>query len=400
MTVTIHRGQNQIGGSILEVRTDAARVILDIGAQLDEETPQTPPIEGLFRGRPAYDAVFITHYHSDHVGLARQLLPGIPVYMGEKAAAIYTASANYLGKPGLTPAGFLRSGETIRIRDLDVTPFLCDHSAFDAYMLLLTCGGKSVLYTGDFRANGRKSFPALLQRLPPVDVLITEGTTLSRAPAAPLRERELEKIACRALQGCVAPAFICMAATNLDRCVTAFRAARQCGRVFLQDAYTACVAAAAGGSIPNPGTFGRDRLRVFQTDGSERQHSVLEQFPQSGIKKADIPRQRYLMCVRPSMQRYLASLDALGPFAGGVLFYSMWSGYKEKADMAAFLQFMQDRGVRVVDLHTSGHADPAAILALIGDVQPRCIIPVHTGNAAWFAAHTDRTVIDDNVFSL
>ena len=38
-----------------------------------------------------------------------------------------------------------------------ITPFLTDHSAFDAYMLLVEGAGKRVLYTGDFRRHGRKS---------------------------------------------------------------------------------------------------------------------------------------------------------------------------------------------------------------------------------------------------
>ena len=37
MNIKIHRGQNQIGGSIIEVSTEQARVFLDIGIELDEE---------------------------------------------------------------------------------------------------------------------------------------------------------------------------------------------------------------------------------------------------------------------------------------------------------------------------------------------------------------------------
>ena len=35
MNIRIHRGQNQIGGSIIEVSTEQARVFLDIGIELD-----------------------------------------------------------------------------------------------------------------------------------------------------------------------------------------------------------------------------------------------------------------------------------------------------------------------------------------------------------------------------
>ena len=68
----------------------------------------------------------------------------------------------------------------IRIGDITVTPFRCDHSAYDAYMYLAEADGEKVLYTGDFRSHGRQDFEKLLQALPKVDTLITEGTSLSR----------------------------------------------------------------------------------------------------------------------------------------------------------------------------------------------------------------------------
>ena len=37
MKIKIWRGQNQIGGSIIEVASDTTRVILDIGSNLDEK---------------------------------------------------------------------------------------------------------------------------------------------------------------------------------------------------------------------------------------------------------------------------------------------------------------------------------------------------------------------------
>lgn len=78
----------------------------------------------------------------------------------------------------------------------------------------------------------------------------------------------------------------------------------------------------------------------------------------------------------------------------------MWDGYKVKEDIAEFLQFMQDKGVRIVDLHTSGHADAETVHKLIRDIAPKYIIPVHTENADWFNQCEGRTVISDKVFSL
>ena len=64
--------------------------------------------------------------------------------------------------------------------------------------------------------------------------------------------------------------------------------------------------------------------------------------------------------------------------------YSMWSGYQQQPAMSSFIKECEDMGLKTVALHTSGHADPDTIRALIERVQPTEIIPVHTENAGWF----------------
>ncbi len=397
VTVTIHRGQNQIGGSIVEIASDNARIILDAGSELDEEIPAAPQIEGLFFGRADYDAAFISQYHGDHLGLCDQILPEIPVYIGRGAAAVINTARRYQNRLEYRFAGFYEAEKPIAVGDLRVTPHLCDHSAFDSYMFEVSCSGKTLLYSGDFRANGRKSFPWLLKRLPYADVLIVEGTTLSRAGAQPRTEAELESIATTEMESTDAPVFILQAATNIDRIVTVFKAARHCGRVLLQDLYTAEIASAAGGGIPNPKTF--SGIRAFITDGGNGRYTLLDQnYPKAKIGCAEIAKRRFVMCVRPTMQGYLERLSQKMPFDGGLLFYSMWDGYKAKPDVAEFLHFMRSKGVRVVDLHTSGHADAKTILELIEAAQPAYLIPVHTENADWFEHRGNYTVVHSKVF--
>jgi len=57
----------------------------------------------------------------------------------------------------------LKSGERVQTGDFRMTPLLTDHSAFDAYMLVIEAAGRHVLYTGDFRKHGRKS--ALVEKM-------------------------------------------------------------------------------------------------------------------------------------------------------------------------------------------------------------------------------------------
>ena len=91
MEINIIRGQNQIGGSIIEISSKNTKIILDIGSNLEAKEIVVPEIDGLFKGEAKYDGVLISHYHSDHVGLATRILPDIPIYIyiWEKKAMKY-----------------------------------------------------------------------------------------------------------------------------------------------------------------------------------------------------------------------------------------------------------------------------------------------------------------------
>lgn len=383
MKIKIHRGQNQIGGSIIEIASDSTKIILDIGAELDEaDDPTIPNINGLFNGEPGYNAAFLSHYHIDHIGLAGKILKEIPIYMGKRAFEIMLSSNKYRNiKSNFSPL-FMSNGDTITIENLRITPFSCDHSAFDSYMLLIENENKKLLYTGDFRANGRNDFPELLKRLPKVDVVITEGTTLSRNfDGRNIEEKKLEEIGVNAIKNSTAPCFIYCASTNIDRLITARNIAKRTDRFFLEDIYTAQMAACSGVNEIAPK---RDEIYAFLTRGGDKEYNALQQFFNAKIGKDTIATKQFVMTVRPSMCGYLEKLSEKVSFNGGILFYAMWKGYRDQENVRNFLEFMEQKGCKIHILHTSGHADSETIDELIAAVSPKTIIPVHTENADYF----------------
>ena len=383
--IKIHRGQNQIGGNIIEIASRNTRILLDVGLELGQETAILPDIEGLF-DTPAFDAVFVSHYHGDHLGLAYYIDRDIPLYIGEASYKIVKAADEYKGIETITPAGFLEHGKAVSIGDIKVTAFLCDHSAFDSYMLLCEADGERILYTGDFRSNGRKSFGRLLNDLPcKVDKLICEGTTLSRTTTHKSKtEAELEELAVAEFRNTSGPIFLLQSSTNIDRIVTMYRAAKRTGRVFLQELYMAEATSAIGGNIPNP-----QFSDVYAFITNPKRHDALTKYQRMG--KARIAKSPFVMCVRSSMLRYLQGLAKICSFENGLLVYSMWTGYKEQPAMAKFIDECQNLGLRLVDLHTSGHAYPDTIRTLIAHVNPDEIIPIHTENPAWFSENTQKS---------
>lgn len=395
MEIIIHRGQNQIGGSIVEVATKKTRIVFDVGVNLDEnEIVDIPKIEGLFSAPQLYDAVFISHYHSDHIGLLDFVVPNIPIFMGEKAYNIFKSASEYRGKSSSFKPKFVYDKIAITVGDITITPFLCDHSAFDAYMFLIEADKKKVLYTGDFRANGRLNFDELLSELPKVDTLIIEGTTLTRENnTLNIEEEFLEELAIRELQKHKGPAFIMMSAMNIERLVTAYNAAKTTDRIFLEDIYTAEIAASVDSEIPKPN--GKLPAKVFLTVGGDENYKKLQKFGKAKIGKEQIAKTPFLMCVRSSMINYLKRLNELCSFEDGVLFYGMWKGYMEQESAKDFIEFMKSKGVKLHILHTSGHADEQTIEKLISTVSPKSIVPVHTENANWFDKYTEIRIIKE-----
>jgi len=373
MKINIIRGQNQIGGNIVEISTDKTKILLDVGLELDDEKNKSlPKVDGLFDYK-GYDAIFVSHYHGDHLGLAYSTHKDIPLYMGEKSAKIIQASDVYKRVPTIKLYGFLEHKKKIVIGDISVTPFLCDHSAFDSYMLLCEADGESVLYTGDFRGNGRKPYEWLLSELPnKVDKLICEGTTLSRDGYVAVSEHELEEQAVDLFRSKTGPVFVLQSSMNIDRIVTMYRAAKRSGRTFLEELYMADITSAIGGSIPNPAFSD-----VYAFITSHSRHEGLVKYAHR-MGKDRIAKTPFVMCVRTSMLRYVKSLSTKMPFDNGVLVYSFWSGYKETDDMKHFLSECEQLGLEIVTLHTSGHADYESIKKLVEAVNPGEIIPIHT----------------------
>ncbi len=144
-----------------------------------------------------------------------------------------------------TPADYLRHREPFELGGFRITPFLNDHSAFDAYSLLVEADGCRLFYTGDIRGHGRKAgiFEELL-RTPPkdIDVMLTEGTNVR--PEADVEDEEttspesdVERACAQVFRDTQGMELAMYSAQNIDRLVTLFRAAKRSGRTFIMTLY-------------------------------------------------------------------------------------------------------------------------------------------------------------------
>ena len=389
MRVVVHRGLDEVGGNIVEVSAGGTRILLDAGEELEGfDNPVDFPA---LLGERRFDAVFVSHYHGDHAGLLCGELDLPPVYMGRTAFSIFEMSQRRCGKtPAFDPACWLEDGVPVTVGAITVTPVLADHSAIDAYSLVVEAEGKVLLYTGDFRSSGRKSFDRYLGSLPEgLDALVTEGTALGREETAGrvLTELKLEAELEDAFERSPKQAFVLTSSTNMDRMVSVYKAAKRSGRVLLQDTYQGELCSlCARHKIPNPATFGDVRAYTLGSLGDEQHVRAKELFGRRFVGKEQIAGMRFAMCVRASAAAlgFLRKLDALSPLSGSVMVYSMWEGYRDRPGMASFLEGVGELGIELVSIHASGHADASALLRLLGRTRPAKISPIHTESAGWF----------------
>nr|MBC8190749.1 MBL fold metallo-hydrolase [FCB group bacterium] len=240
MRVCIHRGAKEIGGSCVELESQGQRLLLDLGLPLDAEKNDIkylPEISGLGRKDPSLLGILISHPHVDHFGLLSHISEDIPVGMGAAARHILKAAKPFM--PGKWPApehGWDYESEVpFEVGPFTITPYLVDHSAYDAYALLIEADGKRLFYSGDFRAHGRKGklFDRMIANPPQnIDVMLLEGSSLGRIGDDQTfkTEQELEHELQHVFAATAGLAMVHTSAQNIDRVVSIMRASKRTGR--------------------------------------------------------------------------------------------------------------------------------------------------------------------------
>lgn len=417
--IKIHRG-GQIGGCVTEISTGKTRILIDFGEELpgskNEEKFEFP------WGERPVDAVFFTHYHGDHIGRFAEIPKNIPLYMSELSWEVLCNIHGYLAQNLSKLAQWNpekkaqlledteehrkalnilketdrrihtfrpHEKETISVGagDICVTPFWVDHSAADACMLLIETEDKEdkrILHTGDFRGHGiqGKGGTALCDMVKSlavekaIDVLIIEGTMMSRRNEKPYSEEDLFQSVEELFQK-HKQVFLIISSTNLDSIQTFYRAAAKWERpVYVYNRYLKC-------QLETLGKYARQQWDMPAMEDIEHIKALSPDRLKDGF-----------VAIIKANEVGTALVRRLGGSNSAVV-YSMWPGYYwRKLDTALcdFVETCKKEHIPVYPLtdnsygplHTSGHADPELIAEVINAADPGELLPIHTEDAWGF----------------
>jgi ribonuclease J len=352
-----------------------------------------PDIPSLYRDG-SDTALLISHAHQDHFGFMKYINPSCQVYLGLGTRLLIELSNTFNGnKWTIKNANRIEHVKQFPIGDMDITPYLMDHAAFDAYAFLIEAGGKSLFYSGDFRMHGRKAKIFNFLRYgfkKSVDYLLLEGTTIGRTNEPFPTESELEEDFVKTFKQTKGIILVYASGQNIDRLVTIYRACKRCDKIFLVDFYTANVLETINRNInkniPFPCEENFPEIKVYfpgkltsLMNIRGKKAETIDPFKKQIIskKELDAKADKLVMLVRPSVQenleRYLHKYD------DGCFIYSMWSGYKTQSGKDKnFLDFIAGKGMPIIDIHTSGHADLPGLRRMVEAVKPKHIVPIHT----------------------
>ena len=391
MRVCIHRGSKQIGGSCVEVESSGRRLLVDFGLPLDAQENHRqylPNIAGLDGSAPSLLGILISHPHIDHFGLLGLISPDIPVGMGAAARRILKAAAPFLPGKWTVPAkGWdFQSEQGFEVGPFRVTPFLVDHSAYDAYALLIESDGKRIFYSGDFRAHGRKA--SLFERLvahPPADVdaLLLEGSSIGRIGDDQQfsTEGDVEEKLVQIFSETGGLALVQTSAQNIDRVVSIMRASKRTGRRLVIDLYTAAILEATGNrnipqsDWPEVALFIPQAQRIqikknawFDLLKHHAAHRLFIEDLHDALGKSTL-------LFRPLHRSDLENGKCL---TGAAYIYSQWDGYWDQGSYDETKGWLERHSIPKHGIHTSGHASPVDLKRLVAAVNPRRVVPIHS----------------------
>ena len=413
MNLTVHRGTHQIGGTCISITDGPTRLILDVGSPLDVDLGKKdletakkyfPNVKGLFQDSKERtpSTVLITHSHPDHTAFLDFLQEGNDVYMSEttnEMMKVIDLFTNWDGKPKVKPR-IIKSDHRIpgrdeRVGNFIITAYDVDHSAPGAvaYVIRHAVTNKTIVYTGDIRAHGKKFklFPMFIKACPKKpDILITEGTMVGGdRDGVEETEDELKKRITEELIRQKKPVLTNFSLTNGDRIICLLSACIDGGYEFVIDLPTAFIYKKFEELNWKIKPFKDMPFKVFILEAHQRAladkgySGFVESIRDKEVAMEDVFTQNNrLVLFKESQLGHFKRARKIPP--GSLLIMSKWwqKPYPgQEISYENYMTFVRKMRLKLdTTFHVSGHAYTKDLKTLAESINPKMLIPIHTNS--------------------
>ncbi|MDK2896878.1 MAG: ribonuclease [Candidatus Atribacteria bacterium] len=292
------------------------------------------------------------------------------------------------------------------IGELSIRSYPVDHSIFGAtaYAIKTTAGW--VVYTGDLRLHGKfgnltREFIRQVQALSPL-ALICEGTHPKEGK--PITEETVKENVFREVRKAEGLVIADFGPRNLERLLTFQQVALTCGRqlvIMAKDLYLLL----ALSLVPDFAEVDLNQAillyRGIKDSRSKWEKELYQKHQAKTITPSQIRENQNQLILCLSYWDINELID-INPDPGALYIYSSSEAYEEeqKFDLNRLANWLKLFGIKPVGLpdlktgkiksaekgyHASGHISGGELLNLIQEVNPRCVIPVHTQQPEFFS---------------
>ncbi|MBS7614721.1 MBL fold metallo-hydrolase [Candidatus Bathyarchaeota archaeon] len=438
-TLTFYGGVNEIGGNKILLEDGKVKVFFDFGQSFTMgkdyftgslmprwicglkdyfEFDLLPKIKGLYSksqleytdlrySEPSFDAVFLSHAHFDHVAHIVFIDEKIPVFCGSGTKLFLetmedTASVSLGEHPYMT----FRTGDTLKIDQLEIEPIHVDHSVPGAYGFIIHTSKGRIVYTGDLRAHGPKKemteeFVEKATESRPV-ALVTEGTrVVEKKTRLNYSESEVKEKGNEIVSGTNKIVFVAHHGRDMDRFRTIYEVAKQNGRkivIFPRLAYLLTkLVEDEHLSFPNP-LRDKNVLVYFKRKKSgtycEEDYFVWERlFMNKMVTADDVHENQGDLVMDLDFYQFCELID-INPDEGSHFIHSMSEPFSEEdIEDQVMHNWLDHFKIKFHQLHASGHMHRNELIKMIEQINPKSVFPVHTENPAFFQKTEKKTVI-------